>query len=596
MKSTASSLVLFAWILVASAGCSVVGWIPVVVSPDDYLAHISLLAHDELGGRGMGSHGIDLAAGYIAGHFAAVGIEPGGPDGTYFQEFTLRVSAKLLDDTHLEFEGADITAALHDDFTPFSFSSKGDIDGDLVFVGYGITNPDQEHDDYADIDVEGKVVLMLRREPADWDSWYTRHSRFRSKVSLAADHGVAAVLIANRDPGADGNDPLEGFDEGAGDYGLPAMHIRREIADALLAAGGLGSLTDLQTQLNEEGANVSAAVDGVHVHGTVALETTEIIARNVIGVLPGNGPNADEYVVIGAHHDHLGVTRGQINNGADDNASGVAGMIEIARAMAHTKKRDRSIIFIGFTAEEKGMVGSKHYVDHPTVPLESIIAMINLDMIGRFDESSDQNHLGIHGLATGDSFKSIVNRNGKAVGFAGYQGDDSALGPSDHASFYRAGIPALFFFTGVHEDYHRPSDDTPKINAKAAARVADFAYHVALDIANGGDAPEYVEVTQRARIPGRGPRGNRVRIGFMPDFQDESEVPGVLVGRVSPGSGAAKAGMQDGDRIIKIADKKIDSMMDFRPTLKDNKPGDVVEVTVLRDGTEVVLTVELSGG
>ena len=593
MKSTASSFVLCVWILVASAGCSVVGWIPVVVSPDEYLAHISLLAHDELGGRGMGSHGIDLAAGYIAGHFAAVGIEPGGPDGTYFQEFSLPGSAKLLDDTHLEFEGADVTAALDDEFRPFSFSSKGDIDGDLVFVGYGITNPDQEHDDYADIDVEGNVVLMLRREPESWGSGYTQHASFESKVNRAAELGAVAVLITNQDTGSD---RLRRFGNSSETYRLPAMHIKRDIADALLAAGGLGSLTDLQTQLNEEGANVSAAVDGVHVHGTVAFESTEIIARNVIGVLPATGSHADEYVVIGAHYDHLGVTRGQINNGADDNASGVAGMIEIARAMARTRKRDRSIIFIGFTAEEKGMVGSKHYVDHPTVPLESIIAMINLDMIGRFDESSDQNHLGIHGLATGDSFKSIVNRNGKAVGFAGYQGDDSALGPSDHASFYRAGIPALFFFTGVHEDYHRPSDDTPKINAKAAARVADFAYHVALDIANGGEAPEYVEVTQRARIPGRGPRGNRVRIGFMPDFQDESDKPGVLVDRVSSGSGAAKAGMQDGDRIIKIADKKIDAMMDLRPTLKDNKPGDVVEVTVLRDGKEVVLEVELSGG
>ena len=592
MKWTASRLVFFVWILVASAGCSVVGWIPVVVSPDEYLAHISLLAHDELRGRGTGSHGIDLAAGYIAGHFAAVGVKPGGPEGTYFQEFSLPGSAKLLDNTNLEFEGADVTATLDDDFRPFSFSTPADIDGDLVFVGYGITNPDQEYDDYADIDVEGKVVLMLRREPDGWGSGYTEHASFESKVNRAAEHGAAAVLIANQDSGSD---RLRRFGSSE-TYGLPAMHIKRQLADALLAAGGLGSLTDLQTLLDEEGTNVSAAVEGVHVHGTVAYESTDVIVRNVIGVLPATGSHGDEYVVVGAHYDHLGVTRGQINNGADDNASGVAGMIEIARAMARTKKRDRSVIFIGFTAEEKGLLGSKYYVDHPTVPLESIIAMINMDMIGRFDESSDQNHLGIHGLATGDSFKSIVSRNGRAVGFAGYEGDDSALGPSDHASFYRAGIPALFFFTGVHEDYHRPTDDTPKINAKAAARVADFAYHVALDIVNSGEAPEYVEVTQRARIPGRGPTGNRVRIGFMPDFQDQSETPGVLVDRVSPESGAAKAGMQDGDRLVKIADQPISSMMDLRPALKDNKSGDVVKITVLRDGKEVVLEVELSGG
>ena len=563
--------------------------------PDRYLSHIALLAHDELKGRDTGSSGIDLAAGYIAGQFAAAGLEPGGPDGTYFQEFTISRPAELLDETDLTFEGASVEAVVKTDFTPFSFSTQGDFDGEIIFVGYGAANPDKEYDDYAGIDVTDRVVLMLRREPPGWVPYggYTDHARFDRKVKLAAEKGAAAVFIANQDPGEDGIDGLMRFRPRGEDYGLPALHVKRHLADQLLAAGGLGSLAELQRQLDEEGRNASARLAGVRVAGTVAYESKDILARNVIGVLPGTGPHTDEYVVIGAHYDHVGVRQGHVYNGADDNASGTAGVIEVAWALARTPYRNRSVICMAFSGEEMGLHGSRHYVEEPTVDLDSVVAMLNLDMIGRLNPDIRANMLGIQGLGTGGSFKEIVERRAEEAGIE-YLPEDSARGPSDHASFYSADIPALFFHTGIHRDLHQPGDDTEKINAEGAAQVVDLVYRIGLDLMNREEVPVFARVDKRANIfRGTGP-GHGVVMGIVPDMDDTSDAPGWRVARVFPGGGADKAGMQTGDRIIRIDGLSISGLDEYRAATAHKEPGDVIQVTVLRGQKELILDVELS--
>lgn len=563
---------------------------------DRYLSHIALLAHDELEGRGIGSDGIDLAAGYIAGQFAAAGLKPGGPDGTYFQEFIIERRPELGDDTILraETDSGEIDAELQAEFVPFGFSAQGDFEGDLVFAGYGITNPDKSYDDYAGIDVKNRVVLMLRREPPDFDpSGYTRHARFDQKVTLAAEKGAVAVLIANQDPGEDGIDGLMRFGR-RDDHGIPAIHVKRELADQLLKAGGLPSLMEMQRQLDETGTNASAPLTSVRVTGNVTFEAQETIARNVIGVLPGTGPGHDEHIVIGAHYDHVGIHRGLIHNGADDNASGTAGVIELAWSLTDVPNRDRSVIFMAFTGEETGLHGSRHFAEHPTVESDSIVAMINLDMIGRLDEEDEANMLAIQGLGTGESFKEIVNRRTQEAGME-YVPDDSANGPSDHASFYAVDIPSLFFFTGIHADLHQPTDDTEKINAEGAVKVVKLISNIALDLINAEAPPVFASVDERANVfRGASSMRPRVVMGVMPDMEDESDEPGWRIARVFPDTGAAKAGMKLGDRIIQIDGVTIEGLDDYRDVTGDKNPGDVLKVTVLREKQKLTLDVQLS--
>ncbi len=565
------------------------------VDPAIVYSHVALLAHDELGGRGTGSDGIDMAAGYIAGQFAAMGLLPGGPQGTYFQSFTIPSDAKLRDETKLTVDGLEVQPKLREDFIPFGFSARGSFDGDVVFVGYGISDA-EKHDDYAAVDVSGKVVLMLRREPPGMaDGGRTsRHATFDSKMALAIDKGAVAVLIVNNQQNDDDSDVLTPFGGRGKPKAIPALHISRTLGDELVRRGGLKSLSALQKSIDENHDVASAPLDQVHVGGEVAYELTEMIARNVIGVLPGTGPRAGEFIVIGGHYDHLGTRRREVYNGADDNASGTAGVMEVCRVLSRLSYRDRSVLCMAYSAEEIGLLGSKHYVEQPTVPINAIVAMINMDMIGRWTPDDEANKLAIHGLGTGASFKEIIDRRTAEAGIE-YLLDPSAKGPSDHASFYEGGVPSLFFFTGVHADYHQPGDDTEKVNVAGAARIASLVSRVALDLVNAEAAPVFAKVDQPARIfRGAAVSGGGVVIGVMPDMEDESDEPGWRIAQVIPGGGAAKGGMIAGDRIVKIDDLTINSMSDYRKATAEKKPGDTISVVVRRGKDEVTLSIELS--
>jgi len=552
-----------------------------------------LLANDELGGRGTGSHGIDLAAGYIAGQFASAGLLPGGPNGTYFQDFDVVVGGTPGKKTSLRVDGLEKTIVVDKDFRPFDFSTTGAFDGELAFVGYGITAPDENYDDYAGLDVEGKVALMIRREPEflSPDGGPSRHATFESKIKLASKHGAIAVLIAN-DTRGDREDRLRLFRPRGVVYGLPAVHVKKELANILLHRSGRPAIEKLQAQIEGKKKPISFMLTGVTMHGIIDAELETVVARNVIGLLPGNGPASDHCVVIGGHYDHLGTRGGEVYNGADDNASGTAGVIELARQFARVSYRNRSMLFMSFSGEEMGLLGSRYYVAHPTVALEKISAMLNMDMIGKLKQNGNGKRLIVQGLGTGSSFKRIVEKNAAAASLT-FEPDDSARGPSDHASFYEGGIPSLFFFTGVHEDYHQPGDDTEKVDFDGAAHILELVYSVANDLVNAEAPPVFAKVDKRAVIR-RGPGGGppRVVMGIMPDMEDSGQ-GGWRVAEVFPQSGAAKAGMKSGDRILKIDGKKISGFRDYRKITKDKKPGDVIVVTVRRGDRQLDLSVEL---
>ena len=570
-----------------------------VVDPDLFLQHIDVLAHDSLTGRGIGTPGIEIAAGYIAGQFAAIGIEPAALDGSYFQSFEVAASREMTEDGEFLLAGVDTSPSRGLDYTPFSFSSDDAFEGDVVFVGYGLVSGENHHDDYADLDVNSKVVLMLRRQPENWTtgSLDMRLAGFRNKVYEARDRAAAAVLIVNRL--GDDDDELAPFVGTEGDYGLPAFHVSRQLAQDMLTAGSAGSLEQLQAQA-DNGDHVSRPIQGIRLAGHAGVRSVMTEVRNVVGRIQGRGPRAHEYVVIGAHFDHLGNSvparffggspgdEPQIHNGADDNASGVAGVIEIGRAFMNQRPLNRSVLLVAFTAEETGLHGSRYFVDHPPVKLENIVAMLNLDMIGRLDP--EKNTLQVFGTSAAVEFNDMIPRLVTAAGMK-LRGDKSAIGPSDHTNFYKRKVPSVHVFTGLHQDYHRPGDDIEKINGPGGARVADFTLALADEILAAQQRPTYFEVKESAQLFGQAPR---VVMGIMPGYADDGQ-PGMVVDGVRSGGPAETAGIRDGDRIIRIGHTEVNNIQDYMGALRTTKPGDEIAVILKREGNEIELRVKLAG-
>jgi hypothetical protein len=565
------------------------------VNPDDFRGHVEFLAHDALAGRGIGTPGIDIAAGYIAAQFAILGVEPGGDGDSYFQTFEVAIERELVDDGYFVLSGVDADPMRGTDYIPFSFSSNDEFEAEVVFAGYGIVNESERHDDYKDLDVEGKAVLVLRRMPADWDDDRTnvRHATFRSKVYEAEERGAAAVLIVNRDEGRD--EELVPFSSSPDAYGLPVFHITRELAGAMLA-GRAETLDQLQAGA-DEGEFVSTPLSGLRLSAKAGVASRMAEVRNVVGLIRGEGSLADEYIVIGAHYDHIGRTaprrmsgeivsdQPEIHNGADDNASGTAGVIEAARMLYDRRPLRRSVLLVAFTGEETGLHGSRHFVNNPPVALDQIVAMLNMDMIGRLDDDTLQ----VFGTKAAVEFEEMIPRIVRNAGLQ-LRGDKSALGPSDHTHFYRKKIPSLHFFTGLHEDYHRPSDDADKVNAEGGARVTDVVVAIAEEIINTDERPTYFRVQQRASLFGRAPR---VVMGIMPGYTSD-DGPGMKVEGVLDDGPAAAGGIHDGDRIVRIDDAKVNNIHDYMDALRNRKAGDRVTVIVVRGEEEVELELELA--
>ena len=382
---------------------------------------------------------------------------------------------------------------------------------------------------------------------------------------------------------------------GSGDPArLPAMHARRSVWDRIFADAGKPSIVSIEKKIDDKVAPDSFPLDGWRVVGEVDVIRTEAEVKNVVGILEGDGPHADETIVIGAHYDHLGFggegsfvpALREIHNGADDNASGITALLEIARILSsREKKPSRRIVFIAFTAEERGLIGSARYCKEPLFPMDKTVAMLNLDMVGRLTDDK----LIIQGGDTAEEFTPLVDKfNADKYKFK-ITHNGGGFGPSDHSSFYAKQVPVMHFFTGLHSDYHRPSDDFEKVNADGLVRVAEIVADTAAALAEASARPKYLESKATGPTMNRG--GDRPYFGSIPDFA-QSE-PGYGISGVTKASPADKGGLKGGDVIIKFGQDKVTNLDDFDAALRRFKAGDKVPVVVKREGKEVTLQVIL---
>ncbi|AGA30862.1 M20/M25/M40 family metallo-hydrolase [Singulisphaera acidiphila] len=583
---------------------------------------VSYLADDAREGRGPGTQGIEAAADYIAAEFKQIGLKPAaGADG-YFQPFTISGSPTLGTPLNLSLTGPEGKALKADpktDFQPLAIGTGGTLkDVPLVFAGYGISAKDAarklDYDDYNGLDVKGKAVLLIRREPRQDkdDSPFdgkrdSSFASFRHKATNAFQHGAAAVLLVNDAYTLQGKkDELLAFGAAGTEPNstLPFLMVSREFANRLLAETGQPNLETLEKEIDTDLKPRSRELKGWKVDAQVEIERKDLVTKNVVGVLEGSGPLAEETIVIGAHYDHLG--RGglfsgslaflskDIHNGADDNASGTALVMEMARRLARrADPLPRRVVFMAFSGEERGLLGSRHYVEHPLYPLTSTIMMVNFDMVGRLN---DKDELTIYGTGTTPGAEALVDALAQSSGFK-LKKIAEGLGPSDQQSFYLKDIPVLFAFTGTHRDYHRPSDDTDLINFAGMSRIADFAELLLLDLARRPQRPEFTKVVRKGSQGGHGGDVDPGRVsisaylGSIPDYDDN--VKGVKLSGVREGSPAEKGGLKADDIVVGFGGKPVATIYDYTESLGRYKPGDVVDVVVKRNGKEETLKITL---
>jgi hypothetical protein len=666
------------------------------------LNDIKYLASDALEGRGIGTKGLNKAADYIREQFKEAGLDVTRVNGGAFQPFKMTTTAILGAPNTLKFVGPDgkaIDLKMDVDFVPCSFGGGGKISGDLVFAGYGLDDAEQKYQDFKGVDVKGKVVIVMRRNPRQeeepTDTFGNgngpapgpgprrrpggRFGDLRTKLSNAIAAGAGAIIIINdpfsvrkatkdaesrlrratnhvvesaealvaaeepaeaqaqaaakSDGQAGAKQPAKkaaghspkmaeawkdlrenvtklkkaqaeakspesdafmkfGYGGVGSNSSIPVVQLSIAACDRLLKPTLGKTLTELEAAIDQDMKPESALIKGWKAEGVTTIDRSPTDVKNVIGVLDGEGPHAEEIVVVGAHYDHLG--RGgmgsllpgshEIHNGADDNASGTVSVLELARRFGHRgRKLPRKLVFMTFSGEEEGLVGSAWYVKNPVFPLNKTIAMINLDMVGRLKDDK----LTVYGVGTSPHWEKLLKKLApehqlhlilKPEGF----------GPSDQSSFYGKKIPVLHFFTGTHPDYHRPTDKWDKINVTGMDRVVDLVEQIVADTDETPTPPQYVEIKDRARVERQ---GSRPYFGSIPDFS--SETKGYAISGVSPGSPADKGGLKGGDTIIEFGGRKITGLDDFDLALRRFNSGDTIEITALRTGKPVKLKVTL---
>ncbi len=565
-----------------------------------YLNDVESLASPRMEGRGDGGKGLTLAEHLIEKRYKQLHLDPAGVKG-YEQPFSVVTGARLKSDNTCSVADGSSKKNLkiQADFVPFSFSSSAQIDAPVVFAGYGATADEFHYDDYAGLDVKDKIVVALRYEPAGFaektgNHGLTQHSQLITKAINARNHGAKALVVVNGKPGEGEEDLLTRFGSVSGpeNVGLVMVQVKNAVADAWFQSIAK-SLKEVQDQINSSTKPASFAFpDKLRLSLHIDIETTRATVNNALAWLPGQ---TDDYVIIGAHYDHLGRGNfdslapsqiGQIHPGADDNASGSAGVLELARMLAPQRGQlKRSILFMNFAGEELGLLGSAEWVKESTRPLNKAVAMINMDMIGRIQ--NDKVYIG--GVGTGSTFKAILEEAQKQEPFK-IEYSAGGYASSDHTSFVTKKIPVLFFFSGLHSDYHKPSDTADKINAASAARLLDLVENVVVQLADAPDRPAFQVVAEEKPVSGGG-GGYGPYFGSIPDFGQVEN--GVKFSDVKPNSPAAKAGLKAGDILVQFADKPIKNLYDFTDALRRSKVGDVVEVKVMRDGKPLTASVKL---
>ncbi|HXB73367.1 MAG TPA: M28 family peptidase [Candidatus Acidoferrales bacterium] len=582
------------------------------IDPVSYLNDIKFLASPELRGRVTGSPELEKAAAFIAAKYRGFGLKP--VEGThYYQPFPVTTGAQLGHSNRFHFTENGRATALHfpEDFIPFNFSHTGKLAGTVVFAGYGITAPEYNYDDYAGIDVKGKIVMVLRHEPQESDEKsvfdgksLTPHAQFTSKATNAKIHGAIGVILINDLANHHGEaDTLEKFGISAGpvDAGIPFVQVKADRVAGWFTDAGKNPATIAEGIDKDLKPQSFAFPDSVRVEANLDIQRAVKTVNNVIAYIPGE---TDEYLIVGAHYDHLGLggqfslapsLTGTVHPGADDNASGTAGVIELARWYATQPKQKRGILFLSFAGEEQGLLGSAYYAGHPKLPLEKAVAMINMDMIGRIRDAK----VYVGGAASGSTLRPLLEQISPnyslKLDFAGTGASD---GSSDHTSFQAKQVPILFFFSGLHGDYHKPSDTWDKIDTADAATLLQLVADVADHLRDAPERPKFVRVAPASGHgdssvgPVGGNSGYGPNFGSVPDFAEG--INGVKFADVREGSPAAKAGFKAGDILVEFDGKPIQNLYDFTYALRSKKAGDTVKVKVLRGGAPVEAQVLLT--
>jgi Zn-dependent M28 family amino/carboxypeptidase len=612
---------------------------------------ISYLASDKLEGRRTGSSGANLAAEYIAKEFArcplrrSIGVDLPGMSileadspRRYMQEFPFVARVELGKENRISFlresgfQGFQ-SLSLTEEWMPLGFSSNANVNGWMIFAGFGITASELNYDDYAGVSAKGNVVMALSGTPDSENPHgkFARYEDVRWKAIAARNAGAKALIMVARDEKFK-EDRLSvlHYDNSAGNVGLPVVVVSRQAVDRLLGTPALSYLEKTAATKTQSTAQLISGSFSV----STDLVRRESPSFNVVGILPGSDPKLkDEAVVIGAHYDHLGrggegslaPREGEIHHGADDNASGVAGLLELARILSSQQPRPRrTIVFIAFSGEEEGLIGSNYYVNHPIVPLANTVAMINMDMIGRMKEdklivggvgtaqewrteidsanSAEQMKVtaGMSGAdvqatvpsVAGITLPIVVAANGNPIVSVEYPRpfaltlNEDGYGPSDHSSFYAKQIPVLFFWTGTHDDYHKPSDTADKINYQDEARVVGFVARIINEIDKSDKRPTYT--VAKSESQGR-TMGFKVYLGTIPNYADSND--GLKLDGVRDDSPAAKAGLKAGDRVVKMAGREVKNVYDYTYALGEMKAGQEYEVEVLRGTQRLTLKI-----
>lgn len=551
--------------------------------------HLAYLASDDLQGRFPGTRGDSLSGDYLAEQFTQMGMVP------MQQEFSFLKGVKRGTGNNLMINGK---SADNRHFTPFSFSKDTLITAGVVFGGYGMSVKADSFvwNDYEGLDVKGKWVMVLRESPTipEYEQYFAMGSDDRDKAMLASDKGAAGIiLVSGYAAGAD--DKLVEVKAYSASVDIPALHITRTLADTLLKGTGF-TLADAESAM--QASRQSKKFDTrAMVTARTHIEKVTGKTRNWYAIMEGSDPALQsEYLVIGAHYDHLGMGGAgsssrrpdtiAVHNGADDNASGVAAMLELGTRLRQSGHVKRSVILIAFGGEEMGLLGSKHFVKNPVIGLSQITAMINLDMVGRLDTVRG---LQIGGTGTSVEADSLVALANRPSGIKLRVSPDGG-GPSDHASFYAKDIPVFFVTTGAHTDYHTPFDDAGRINYEGMHTVTDFVFRLAAEIANMPEKLSYREAGPKEGST----RSHRfkVSLGFMPDFS-ATDVEGVRVDLVSKGKAAERGGIRNGDIITAIDGLAVKNIYDYMYRLSKLTANQRISVEVLRDGKKEVFIIQL---
>lgn len=591
----------------ATAGISDPGY-SAEIRASDLRKEVEWLADEKREGRMTGSPGAQATAQWLADYFQRAGLKSFTEN--YSLPFQFNAGERILrEKTTLEVTAdaqAPTPAKLEVDFRPLAFSENGEASGDVVFAGYGLVVPGEAgagYDSYAGLDVKEKIVLILRYVPEGVEparrAQLNRYAGLRYKTMLARERGAKAVLIVTgpNSPNAGELFPLTNDGTNAGS-GIVAASISGKIADALLASSGK-TLKDWQTTLDHASPHTDGgfALPKVKVKLACGIEHLKKTDADIVAYLPP-GAGGDEYIVVGAHYDHLG--RGgtsslgrageenKIHPGADDNASGTGWVMEMAAVLAkeraeHPEKFRRGVIFALWSGEEIGVIGSAAFCEKPPVPLDKIVAYLNADMVGRLRD----NKLTLQGVGSSNTWRKLIEKRNVSAGFNLTLQDDPYL-PTDVTSFYTRNVPVLNFFTGAHDDYHRPSDTAEKINYDGLERIARFAQQIVLDLAQDPARPDLAKVERSAQAAG-GRETLRAYLGTIPDYT--TDIKGVKLSGVRGDSPAERAGLKSGDVIVEFAGQKITNIYDYTYALDAVKIGQPVAIVVERDGKRATLTV-----